>query len=84
MNQAAESLGGINKDKDTLSVSFYEDLIAVDPMDMSHKSYCPECKMGMLLMERDTKGQLKASDRCTLCMQQVQYIDIELVRSTRP
>lgn len=83
MSTTVIPLAGINKDKESLYVKFF-DLPEVEEHVRSHKSYCPSCKEGMLLMHRGTDGQLIAQDMCALCAQRVVYVDIELVRRSRP
>lgn len=69
-----------------IRVSFYRLCpIGPDPEELSHKSACPACPGGMLLMARDSRsGALLAEDRCTSCGQAVVYEDIEKVRKERP
>ncbi len=45
--------------------------------DSPHKSICPACKVGLLLMRRNkTTFLLENKDNCILCGQMVEYSDI--------
>lgn len=40
------------------------------------RSECPACKIGILPMHRDEDLKLLKEDRCLLCAQMIEYIDI--------
>ncbi len=53
--------------------------------DGSHKSWCPVCRDGVLIMWRDPEnGFLKKEDQCLDCGQRLIYDDIERVRAEMP
>lgn len=55
--------------------------------DGVHKSMCPACVEGLLLMHRDPAShKLKREDRCVSCGQRVIYIDLieDVELRTRP
>ncbi len=73
-----------NIDRPPLRVRFF-DLERYDPeRERDHKSICPACGDGLLLMHRDSRGRLLAEDICALCGQHVVYTDIARVRKERP
>jgi hypothetical protein len=49
--------------------------------DSLYKSECPECKIGILLVNRDQRTfELLEYDRCVLCGQAYRYLDIDNLR----
>lgn len=44
--------------------------------DSIHRSNCPFCEEGTLLVRRNEQGQLLKEDRCILCCRAVIYTDI--------
>lgn len=69
-----EDLCGVNVSMPILKVK-HADLKRVD--DSHHKSICPVCNTGWLLMMRDQDTlKLRNIDRCILCGQLVKYTDI--------
>ena len=70
-----DKLVGINLDKPIKSVKHAELTRATD--DSPHKSVCPECKEGWLLMMRDAETfKLRKYDYCMLCGQRFEYSDV--------
>jgi uncharacterized protein (DUF983 family) len=53
--------------------------------DSAYRSECPECGEGVLLVARDPKNnyELSAYDRCVLCGQQFEYVDIDEMRKNK-
>ncbi len=76
----------INKN-DPVNVRFFN-LIAANAGEngtFGHKSVCPSCYEGTLMMHRNSDtGELMAEDVCTLCGQRFVYDDIEKIRKERP
>jgi DNA-directed RNA polymerase subunit RPC12/RpoP len=62
-----------------------KDCICVNHSDLQrysltsiHKSVCPACKDGILMMQRDPQTmRLLPRDRCILCGQEYEYTDLE-------
>lgn len=66
----------VNIDKPSLHVNHAE-LERADPDNSTHKSICPVCKSGWLLMQREKQTfQLLPTDRCNNCGQAYIYDDI--------
>ena len=71
-----------------IPVNFAEEPIHVKHAELKrvssysmYRSYCPKCKDGMLLVNRDQDTfELAAEDRCVSCGQPVIYDDIEEMR----
>lgn len=71
-----KELVGININKPVLKIK-YSELKRVENDESPHKSCCPACKEGYLFMLRHADTMmLKNIDRCMLCGQSVEYIDI--------
>jgi uncharacterized protein (DUF983 family) len=50
--------------------------------DSAYRSACPECEEGTLLVMRDPNTfQLSPVDRCLLCGQTFEYVDIKEMRA---
>ena len=74
MNETHETLAGINISAEPLIVK-HASLTRVD--NSSHKSSCPVCKLGLLLMRRNKETfLLENKDNCVLCGQMFEYSDI--------
>jgi hypothetical protein len=70
-----EELLGINLNKPVLKIK-HSELKRIEN-DSPHKSYCPACKEGFLLMRRHPKSMMLSNiDNCLLCGQVIEYIDI--------
>ena len=60
----------------------HSDLERYDLPTSVYKSVCPndDCN-GLLLVQRDSKTfKIRAQDHCTLCAQQVVYLDVKRMR----
>lgn len=75
MDKKLHELVGTNIGKPRLKVK-HADLKRLEN-DSMHKSICPECNEGFLLMIRDPETYtLRNYDACILCGQQFEYTDI--------
>ena len=73
-----ELLAGVNIRKPAVAVK-HSSLTRFG--DSAYKSVCPVCKEGILPVGRDPRSfELQEYDRCFLCGQQFQYLDIEQLR----
>lgn len=64
--------------KDVISVNYY------DLREVGEKRACPECKEGLLPLTRSmVTGRILPVDTCTLCGQQVEFLDIDKVKEAR-
>lgn len=76
MEKYLEKLVGININEPPLEVK-HSELERADE-DSEHKSKCPKCKAGVLLMRRHHETfLLRNFDNCILCGQRFIYTDIE-------
>jgi hypothetical protein len=74
-----ENLEGVNINKPCIPVK-HSDLTRVG--GSHYKSICPTCKEGFLLIYRNWDDfTLERLDRCILCGQQYEYLDIEDLRN---
>lgn len=67
----------INRDKPIMEVHHAE-LERADPSENSFRSTCPACKIGLLLVGRDRKGNIIREDACIACGQRVYYLDVAI------
>ena len=71
-------LSGININKESIKVK-HSELERTD--DSIHRSSCPVCKEGTLLVRRDFDSfEIEADDHCILCGQKFIYSDIDEMR----
>ena len=78
LRMSDNDVAGTNIAKPCLQVK-HSDLTRIS--HSHYKSDCPVCKRGMLLVGRDWDSLiLEEFDRCILCGQQFQYMDIENLR----
>lgn len=76
MEKELEKLSAINFKEPVIEVK-HSELERVSE-DSDHKSKCPKCKMGVLLMYRHHETfLLRNFDNCILCGQNFIYTDIE-------
>lgn len=76
-----KELAHSNVDADPIWVSWRWDLEPEEPGKAKWARKCPECEVGVLLVERDQEEHyLKQIDRCILCGQVVFYEDIHEMR----
>lgn len=75
MEKDLEKLAGINLHEPVLEIK-HSELERADA-DSDHKSKCPKCKSGVLLMFRHPETfLLRDFDNCILCGQHFRYTDI--------
>lgn len=77
----------MNDTEKLFGINIEEGLVKVEHKNLersggsSYRSKCPKCKDGTLLLVRHGSGGiLSAHDRCILCGQVFQYLDIEELR----
>jgi hypothetical protein len=83
IQQKMDALMGINIDKPIIKVR--HSFLLRTGTESLYRSQCPVCELGAMLVGRDTVGgNLVSKDRCILCAQEFEYVDIDEVEEQDP
>jgi len=75
IERAMNAIASININNEIIQV-LHSDLERISEASI-FRSHCPKCGLGTLMVNRNDDGSISEYDRCLLCGQVFQYLDIE-------